>query len=345
MSTLNRPFVSVIIPVRNEEHFIARTLDGILRQDYPADSYEVLVADGMSDDGTRDVVAAYVRHDPRVRMIDNPEQVTPTALNAAIAAARGEILCRIDGHCEVAPDFISQNVTVLGEHPEAWIVGGPIVHDGLGIRGKAAAIAMSHPMGVGGASHRFPGFEGYADTVQFPAFRRWVFDRIGMFDETLVRTEDDELHYRVTQAGGRIFVSPKVRYVYYVRDRLGKLFRQYFQYSFWRIPVMRKHGTPTTVRQVVPLLFFVTMAVMVAAGLWLKQPLLAIALPAAYAAAMVMLGISVAPRAGLRVASVVPAAAVTMHTAYALGMAYGAIAALYRTRAWAINGRMSTLNR
>jgi glycosyltransferase involved in cell wall biosynthesis len=345
MATRVQAFVSVIIPIRNEERFIARTLDGILRQNYPADRFEIIIADGMSDDGTRDLVMAYARRDSRVRMIDNPDRVTPAGLNAAIAAARGDILCRIDGHCEVDADFVSENVKLLEEHPEAWIVGGPIVHGGTGVRGKAVAIAMSHPLGVGQARHRFPGFEGYADTVQFPAFRRWVFDRVGVFDETLVRTEDDELHYRVTQAGGLILVSPRVRYVYYVRDRLGKLFRQYFQYSFWRIPVMRKHGKPTTVRQVIPLLFFVAMTLTSGAGLWLDQPLMAMAMPAVYTAAMLALGVSVAPRAGFRVASLVPAAAITMHVAYALGMGYGVLAAMYRTRAWSTDGAMSTLNR
>ena len=339
------PFVSVIIPVRNEERFIARTLNAILRQDYAADRYEIIVADGMSDDGTREIVKTYSQRDPRVRLVDNPDRVTPTGLNAAIAASRGEILCRVDGHCEVAPDFVGQNVKLFEEHPEAWIVGGPIIHAGTGARGRAAAIAMSHPLGVGGARHRFPGFEGYADTVQFPAFRRWVFERIGLFDTTLVRTEDDELHYRVTQAGGRIFVSPRVRYVYYVRDRLDKLFRQYFQYSFWRIPVIRKHRKPTTFRQTVPLLFFAAMSAAVAAGVWLRQPLIGLALPSAYLLAMLVLGASVVPRAGLRVASLVPAAVVTMHVAYALGLAYGLVAALSRPRAWEIDGTMSTLNR
>ena len=136
---------------------------------------------------------------------------------------------------------------------------------------------MSHPLGVGMATHRFPNFEGYVDTVQFPAFRRWVFERIGDFDTTLVRTEDDELNYRVMQAGGKMFVSPRVRYVYYVRDRIGNLFRQYFQYSFWRIPVLRKHKKPTTVRQVVPLLFFLALAGLAIAGVWLRQPLIAVA--------------------------------------------------------------------
>jgi succinoglycan biosynthesis protein ExoA len=119
----------------------------------------------------------------------------------------GDIISRIDGHCH-ASDFVSQNVRLLAEHPEAWVVGGPIIHRGTGPFGKATAVAMSHPIGVGTATHRFPGFEGYVDTVQFPTFRRWVFERIGLFDPKLVRIEDDELNYPVVHAGGKMFVSP-----------------------------------------------------------------------------------------------------------------------------------------
>jgi succinoglycan biosynthesis protein ExoA len=339
------PFVSVVIPVRNEQGFIARTLEGILAQDYPVDRIEVLVADGMSDDQTRRIVMGYEARFPRVRMIDNPRRVTPSGLNAAIAAARGSIVCRIDGHCEVAPDFVTQNVQLLQEHPEAWIVGGPIVHDGRGPFGQAAAIAMSHPLGVGLARHRFPNFEGYVETVQFPAFRRWVFDRIGVFDTALVRTEDDELNYRVMLAGGKMYVSPRVRYVYYVRERAAQLFRQYFQYSFWRIPVLRKHKRPTTVRQMIPLLFFLALAALFVVGVWLDQPLIAAALPVGYSGAMMWLGLSYIRSSGWLVASLVPVAVVTMHLAYAAGMGYGILAALFRLRAWELDGSMSALSR
>lgn len=339
------PFVSVIIPVRNEEAFMARTLDGILAQDYPADRTEIIVADGMSDDRTREIVGEYASRFPRIRLIDNPEQVTPTGLNAAIAAARGDIISRIDGHCEVAANFLTENVRLFEEHPEAWVVGGPIVHAGKGPFGEAVAIAMSHPLGVGMANHRFPNFEGYVDTVQFPAFRRSVFERIENFDTTLVRTEDDELNYRIVQAGGKLFVSPRVRYVYYVRDRIGNLFKQYFQYSFWRIPVMRKHKKPTTVRQIVPLLFFTAMLAFALAGIWLGQPLVAAALPVAYAGAMILLGASMVSRHGLLVASLVPVTVVTMHVAYAVGLGYGMLAVLFGVRAWELHGPMSALSR
>jgi succinoglycan biosynthesis protein ExoA len=339
------PFVSVIIPVRNEEAFIARTLDGILAQDYPADRMEIVVADGMSDDRTREIVGLYAQRHPQIRLVDNVDRVTPTGLNAAIAAARGEIISRIDGHCTVAADFVTENVRLLQEHPEAWAVGGPIVHRGAGAFGEAVATAMSHPAGVGMATHRFPGFEGYVDTVQFPAFRRSVFDRIGLFDTNLVRTEDDELNYRILKAGGKMFVSPRVRYVYYVRSRISHLFWQYFHYSFWRIPVLRKHKRPTTVRQVVPLLFFAALAALFVAGMWLGRPLLAIAPSAGYIAALLLIAVSLVHRLGVRAASLVPVAVFTMHVAYASGLAYGLVAAACGLRAWEVGGAMSALSR
>ena len=337
--------VSVIIPVRNEAAFIASTLDALLAQDYPRERLEIIVADGGSDDGTREIIAQYASRYPFIRLIDNPERVTPNGLNRAISAARGDIISRVDGHCCVAADFVSQNVRLFEEHPEAWVVGGPIIHAGQSPRGTAAAIAMGHPLGVGMARHRFAAFEGYVDTVQFPAFRRWVFDRVGTFDTTLIRTEDDELNYRILQAGGKLFVSPRVQYVYFVRDRFGALFRQYFQYSFWRIPVMRKHGKPTTIRQIVPLAFFALMGLMGIIGLLFGAPLVAAALPTAYVAALSLCAVSLVASDGPRIAGLSVLAMMTMHLAYAGGLAAGMLAYLFRIEAWDNDGRMSRLTR
>ncbi len=339
------PFVSVIIPVRNEEAFIARTLDRILTQDYPLERIEIIVADGMSDDRTREILDDYAARYPQVRYVDNPARVTPAGLNAAITAAGGEIISRIDGHCEVAGDFIRRNVELFEKHPEAWVVGGPMVHAGTNVFGEAVAVAMSHPAGVGLATHRFENYEGYVEGAQFPAFRNWVFDRIGMFDENLVRTEDDELNYRITQAGGKSYVSPSVKYVYYVRGKIGQLFKQYFQYSFWRIPVFRKHKKPTTLRQLVPPLFFLAMILLAVIGIWLRQPMVALALPAVYAAALLLIAVSIIPRKGLAVACLVPIAMATMHVAYAAGIAYGLCCLVFNRRAWNLGGSMTSISR
>ncbi|HTU24595.1 MAG TPA: glycosyltransferase family 2 protein [Pirellulales bacterium] len=339
------PFISVVLVVRNEARFISRSMQQVFAQDYPRERMEVIVADGMSDDGTREILADLQAQHPQLTVVDNPKHIVASGLNIAIARARGELIVRIDGHCEVATDFVSQAVRLMAEHPEAWCTGGPIVHAGTNRFGEAVAVAMSHPLGVGLATHRFPNYEGYAEGAQFPTFRRWIFDRIGYFDEDLVRTEDDEFNYRIAQAGGKVFVSPRVRYVYFVRETWSKLFRQYIQYSFWRIPVVRKHKKPTTLRQVVPPLFFLTMFALLIAGIWLRQPWIALALPAVYAAALVCVGLSVIPRKGLAVGCLVPVALATIHFAYALGIAYGMFALLFHPHAWDLSGRMSALNR
>lgn len=333
------------MPVRNEAGFIAKTLEGLFAQDYPRDRLELIVADGMSDDGTREILADLCRQHAHLVVIDNPGRIVSTGLNAAIAKARGDIIVRIDGHAEIATDFIRQDVKLLEEHPEAWVVGGPINHAGRNAFGQAVAVAMSHPAGVGLATHRFPNYEGYVEGAQFPALRRWVFERVGNFDEHLVRNQDDEMNFRINQAGGKSYVSPRVKYIYYVRDTPRKLFKQYLQYSFWRIPVIRKHKRPTTPRQMVPLLFFLAMLVLLMLGIALRQPLVALALPALYTGVLVMIGISQIPKVGLSVAWRVPIAIATMHVAYALGMAVGFFSAIFRPRAWDHGGSMATLSR
>ncbi len=339
------PFVTVAMVVRNEGPFIARALEQVLAQDYARERMEIIVADGMSTDSTREVLAEYQSRYPFIQIVDNPRLIVASGLNVVIDRARGELIVRIDGHGVVAVDFVSQVVRLMEEHPEAWCAGGPIVHAGTNRCGKAVAIAMSHPAGVGLATHRFADYEGYAEGAHFPTFRRWIFDRIGKFDENLVRTEDDEFNYRIAQAGGKVYVSPRVHYVYYVRDRLGKLLRQYFQYSFWRIPVIRKHKKPTTLRQVMPPLFFLAMIVLAIVGIWLRQPLVALALPAVYAAALLAIAISVVPRQGPAVAALVPVAMAAMHVAYAAGMAYGLFALLFHRGAWDLGGRMTKISR
>jgi glycosyltransferase involved in cell wall biosynthesis len=339
------PLVSLVMPIYNEGRFIAKSLDQVLAQEYPADRLEVIVADGMSTDETRQIVGDYERNHPQIKLVDNPARFRAAGLNVAIANSTGDVVICIDGHGETAPDFVRQNVTLFEEHPEAWSVGGPYRPSGHTTFGKAVAIAMSHPCGVGLTSHRFPEFEGYVEGAPFAAFRRWVFDRVGWFDEQLVRTEDDEFNYRIAQAGGKIFISPRVRYDYYVRDSVRKLFQQYIQYSFWRIPVVQKHKRPTTIRQVVPPLFFLTMIVLAIVGAVLRQPIVALALPIVYVATLALVGISTIPKAGVKVACFVPVAMATMHVAYALGIAYGLFAAVFQPRAWEPSGSMSQQKR
>ena len=339
------PFVSVVMPVRNEAAFIQRSVKTLLDQDYPQDRMEIVVADGLSDDGTREILARIAADHPNVIVIDNPGKIVPTGLNLAVEAARGAVIIRVDGHCELDTSFVRQSVAVLRERPEAWSVGGPIRHAARGAMGEAIAIAMSHPLGVGNAAHRYPDYEGYAEGAQFPTIHRWVFDRIGMFDEQLARNQDDEFNYRINQAGGKVFVSPRIRYTYYVRENLRQLFRQYFQYGFWRIPVMKKHGRPTTLRQLAPPIFYTMILVIAILGLVLKNPIVALALPLSYLAVMFALGLRTAMREGFAIGLRVPAAIITMHSAYAYGMIYGWLTSLVNPGAWSPSGRHTVLSR
>jgi succinoglycan biosynthesis protein ExoA len=339
------PLVSVLMPVRNEARFIGPSVEAVVAQDYPSDRVEIIVADGMSTDGTREVLARIEAAQPRVHMIDNRDRIVSTGLNRALAMARGEVVVRIDGHSIVAPDFIRQNVELLAEHPEAWSVGGPIRHTAATDFGKAVAVAMSHPVGIGNAFHHYVDYEGYSDSTAFPAVRRWVFDKIGNFDVRLVRNQDDEFNYRITRAGGKIFVSPRVRYTYFVRERARQLFKQYFQYGFWRIPVIQKHRRPTTLRQIAPPLFYATCALLAALSAWLREPWIGGALPAAYTTALVAGAVSALPDKGLRVAMRVPVAIATIHAGYAFGLGYGLWARCFRPTAWDIHGQLATISR
>jgi succinoglycan biosynthesis protein ExoA len=339
------PFVSVIMPLRNEAHFIRDLIGAVLAQDYPRERFEVIVANGMSTDGTREILREFQTRDSRVTVIDNPNRIVPTGLNLAIRHSRGDVIVRIDGHAIVAPDFLRQNIMLLVEHPEAWCVGGPIHHTAKSTFGRAVAVAMSHPLGVGNATHRYPNYEGYVEGAQFPAIRRWVFDRVGTFDERLVRNQDDEFNHRIARAGGKVYISPRVRYSYFVRERMGQLFKQYLQYGFWRIPVIQKYGGPTTWRQIVPTIFYAACVLLLIVGVWQRNPTIALVLPITYLGALLTAGAGTVPRERLQVSACVPVAIAIMHAAYAWGLAYGLWARMFRRHAWDASGEMSAITR
>jgi hypothetical protein len=161
----------------------------------------------------------------------------------------------------------------------------------------------------------------------------------------LVRNQDDEFSYRIRRAGGSIYVSPRVRYSYFVRERLGQVFKQYFQYGFWRIPVLEKHQRPSTVRQLAPTLFYAACLGMALIGWWRHQPLLGMMLPAVYAGALLFAAAAIARRDDFRVSASVPVAIAAMHAGYALGLAYGLWARLFRADAWSTEGKMAAISR
>lgn len=244
------PLVSVIMPIRNEADFIARSLGAVLAQDYPR--LEVLVADGMSTDLTRTIIAQLVSSSGiAVSIIDNPGGIVPTGFNAALAHAKGDIIVRVDGHTVIAPNYLRMCVDTL-QRSGADNVGGRMNPIASGRFGEAAALATSSPFGVGGGRFHYSEREEWVDTVYMGAWRRDVFERIGAFDVELVRNQDDEFNYRLLSHGGQILLNPAITSRYYNRSTPRSLWRQYFQYGYWKIRVMQKHPRQMRMRQFAP---------------------------------------------------------------------------------------------
>ena len=248
------PAVSVIVPCRNERSSIERSVRSILEQEPPSGGFEVIVADGMSDDGTREVLEDLADKHPHLRVVDNPNRIVSSALNAAIRLATGSVIVRMDAHTDYAPDYIRRCYEVLAE-TGSDNVGGPWIAHGEGYVSRAIAAAFQSPFCTGGARGHDPKYEGRVDTVYLGCWPRETFERVGCFDEELVRNQDDEFNLRLTRAGGKIWQSPLIKSWYKPRDSVAALFRQYVQYGYWKVRVIQKHHAPASLRHLVPGLF------------------------------------------------------------------------------------------
>lgn len=320
------PFVSIILPICNEADFIETCIESILDSDYPKDRMEVIVVDGMSTDSTPQIVQAIASRDDRVHLFDNPRRIVPVAMNQGIIRSKGEIIIRVDGHVIVAKDFISKSVQTLIEHKEAWCVGGPVETVNSTFIGKTIAAAMSSPVGVGNSMFRLGDYQGHVDTLAFGAYWRWVFDKIGFFDEELVRNQDDELNMRLILNGGKIYMTPSIRSRYFPRSSLKKLARQYYQYGFWRIRTIQKHKRPATVRQIIPLAFVCLWIVLIFASLFtLSGKCMLTGFAALYLLILFLGLLDVSRKTGLKSGLISPLIFVIIHFSYGIGSLYGLI--------------------
>ena len=220
---------------------------------------ELLFADGMSDDGTREIIQELERENPKIHLIDNPEKIVSTGFNRALNESKGDIIIRVDGHCEIAPDYIQKCLECL-EKINADCVGGATKHVASGLVGKSIEMAQPSFFGVGGVSFRKIVEKGqYVDTLAFGAYKREVFYQLGGYDEELVRNQDDEFNFRLIQNGGKIWLDPSIKSTYTQRNSFIGLFKQYFQYGFYKIRVMQKRRGIASWRHVVPGLFVLTL--------------------------------------------------------------------------------------
>jgi succinoglycan biosynthesis protein ExoA len=245
--------ISIIIPCRNEEAHIKRTIECVLTQKGAGKqfSYELILIDGQSDDNTAAVIREVMRDKPTIQLIINEKKITPVAFNLGIKRAQGKFICILGAHVEIEDDYMLNCLETINTI-DADNVGGPWRARGEGYIGEAIALAFQSPFAVGGAKGHDLNYEGYLDTVWGGFYRREIFEKIGLFDEDLIRNQDDELNHRLVKIGGKIWQSPKIRYYYLCRSSLKALFHQYFQYGYWKVRVIRKHKIPASVRHVIP---------------------------------------------------------------------------------------------
>jgi glycosyltransferase involved in cell wall biosynthesis len=326
-----KPFVSVIVPCRNEASFIGRCLESIFESDYPALRMEVIVADGRSVDGTRQLLDALSAREARLRVIDNPERITPVALNLALAASQGEILIWFSGHGAMPRDYVRRCVELL-ESSGADCAGGSIrtVAQSNGSFSGPIVAALSSRFGVGNSAFRTCGAAGSpantgarpADTVFGGCWRRELFSRIGGFNERLERSQDIEFNLRLRRAGGTIMLDPSIVCDYYARADLATFWRHNFSNGVWALlPFALSNIVPIRARHLVPLAFVAAMV----GSLVLPFPW-SMALAAVYAAANLAASAQIAlvqRRADYMV--LMPIAFASLHVAYGLGSGWGCL--------------------
>lgn len=253
MDPSSLPLVSVVIPCRNEVKAIAATVHAILCSDYA--NLEVLVVDGMSEDGTREILEQLCAADPRVRKVDNVQRLTPYAFNLGVTSARGEYVQIVGSRNGLAPDYISLLVAALQLRTDVACVGGDYQHVSDSESGRLISLAMESKFGVGGGNYRTMREDCLVDTVGVPLYRKSIFSEVGLFDESLTRNQDDDFNYRLRQRGFKILYVHAAKVSYLVRGSLKKAFQQFSQYGYFKVYVNRKHGAVTTLRQLVPPVF------------------------------------------------------------------------------------------
>lgn len=254
---MKKPVVSVIIPSRNEKDSIIPCVRSILNNDYGKEFIEVLIVDGLSNDGTREILNSFIETVPGIKLIDNPLQITPAAFNRGIENAGGEYILIVGARHILSSNYITTCLNYLNTISGCECVGGAVENIYETENSEIIAAAMASAFGVGGGNFRILKENSFVDTVGTPLYRKSIFKEVGTFDTALVRNQDDEFNYRLIKKGYKVFFTPEATIKYKVRATFKHLRRQYFQYGYWKVYVNKKHRTITTFRQLIPALFIV----------------------------------------------------------------------------------------
>lgn len=265
------PRVSIVVPCYNEQATIRQLLEALFQQTFPYTEMEVVIADGLSQDGTRDKIKGFQLDYPdlAVHVVENIARTIPSAVNSALRASHGEIIVRLDAHSRPFPNYVERCLSAL----EAGLgdnVGGvwQIEPGGNGWIAKSIAVAAAHPLGVGDAGYRLGRKASLVDTVPFGAFHRSLIDRIGLFDESLHSNEDYEFNARIRKSGGRVWLDPEIVTVYYARSTLRELARQYWRYGYWKFRMLRRNPDTLRWRQALPPLFVASLGGLALLAWW-----------------------------------------------------------------------------
>ncbi len=328
--------ISIVVPMLNEAGHIGRLVTDIAAQDFEGD-VEMLVADGGSTDGSpAEMREAADRCGVAVTMLDNPAGWVSQGLNACIRRAAGDLIVRLDCHSNYPRDYL-RRLAVVAEETGAWNVGGIVVPEGSTRTERAVACAMDSPFGgIGWTRKAASGDRVEVDTVTFGAFRPDAFTRAGLYDEALARNQDDELNLRIRRAGGKIVMDPAITVSYTPRGSYRKVLRQYYEYGFWKVPVMRKHGQVLSARSLAPVALVGSVAGLAAASLALPAARWALAAELAlYGSLALASGVASARGRGepLRLVPRVLAAYPAFHVGYGAGMVGGLLRSLGRRAA------------
>ncbi len=326
------PSVSVIIPCRNEEKTIHSVLDAIYSQTYSHELLQVVIADGLSEDHTREEIASFKNNhtDLDILVVDNPQRIIPAGLNAAIRASSGEIIVRMDAHSIPNPDYVALCVDALEKNIAQNVGGVWNIQPGKGSWiARSIAAAAGNPLAVGDAHYRFTDKAAYVDTVPYGSYKRGLFEQIGLFDETLLANEDYELNTRILQSGGKIWLDPKIRCTYYARSNLLALSKQYYGYGYWKVQMLKRYPETLRWRQALPPAFLLGLLTTLLVGFFWKPSLYLFAASSGlYLLILLGVGIHMAiTKRDILMMIGVPLAIITMHFSWGAGFLAGVFSA------------------
>jgi glycosyltransferase involved in cell wall biosynthesis len=314
-----QPRVTIAMPAYNEERYIEACVASVQAQDYPRNLIEILIADGRSTDHTREILARLATADPRIRMIDNPARLQAAGLGLLVKQATGDVFVRMDVHCEYAPDYVRKCVETL-EQTGADNVGGAQRPKAKSSFQRALCAVLTSPLGVGGAKYRSADAEGFVDTVFLGAFRRRVFETVGLWDPGAITNEDAELNQRILDSGGQIYLSRDIVVHYFPRDSFKSLAKQYYKYGRGRARTLLKLGSFPNVRPVAPFAMVAGATALVAVPpLWPLAPLAFATYALATAAEAIRVGGKLGPAAVPLVWAMFP----VLHASHGVGFAAG----------------------